>query len=103
MITPAATIVHVVGASSPDSGRKMALVMRARATAMRLHWPRPAAALGIPMLVAGAGVRSLASAAVGRVRGRRRGDTWRTVWAQRDDWRAGYAPVPEPVEPTAGS
>jgi N-acetylglucosaminyl-diphospho-decaprenol L-rhamnosyltransferase len=103
MITPTATIVHVVGASSPDSGRKMTLVMRARATVMRLHWRRPAAALGIGLLVAGAGLRALGGAAVGRLRGRRGGDTWRTVWARRDEWRAGYARVPAPAEPSAGS
>jgi len=98
-ITPAATIVHVVGASSPDSGRKMALVMRARATVMRLHWRPPAAALGIAMLVAGVGMRALAARALGRLPGRRRGELWRTVWGQREEWRAGYVRVPAAAEP----
>jgi len=37
-ITPAATIVHVLGASSPTSADKMSMVMKSRATIMRKHW-----------------------------------------------------------------
>jgi N-acetylglucosaminyl-diphospho-decaprenol L-rhamnosyltransferase len=88
-ITPAATIVHVVGASSSTSGAKMAMVMRSRATIMRKHWPPGRRAFGLACLQAGAGLRAAGS----RLRRRLRGGPpamWEDVWAVRAGWRAGY-------------
>jgi N-acetylglucosaminyl-diphospho-decaprenol L-rhamnosyltransferase len=101
MITPAATIVHVVGASSPDDGRKMTMVMRARATVMQLHWRPAAAALGTWLLTVGAGLRALATAAAGVAGRRRRQTVWPAVWARRREWRTGYAAGSQRLERTS--
>jgi N-acetylglucosaminyl-diphospho-decaprenol L-rhamnosyltransferase len=82
-ITPDATIVHVVGASS-DSGEKMSMIMKARATIVRKHWRRAARPAGLALLLAGVLLRAA---------GRRRG-MWATVWRARRDWIRGYPPVP---------
>ena len=81
-VTPDATIIHVVGASS-DSGPKMALVMKGRATIIRRHWPGWLQPAGLGLLLLGVLVR-----AVGRPHG-----MWRVVWRARRDWIRGYLPV----------
>jgi GT2 family glycosyltransferase len=80
-ITPDATIVHVVGASSA-SGRKMAMILRARATLMRKHWRLAARTLGLGLLLAGVALRAL-----------RGGSMWPVVWRARRAWLRGYPPV----------
>jgi GT2 family glycosyltransferase len=87
-ITPDATIVHVVGASS-SGGRKAPMVLKGRATLMHEHWSAPARALGLACLLAGVGVR----AAGGRLIGRGPDNGWRTAWATRRDWSRGYPPA----------
>jgi len=76
-ITPDATIVHVVGASS-DPGSKMTQIMQARATLVRKHWSTFTRPLGLALLLAGVLLR-------------RRGAMWATVWRGRRDWIRGYA------------
>jgi GT2 family glycosyltransferase len=80
-ITPDATIVHVVGASSVG-GRKMAMIMKARATLMRKHWHPAARTLGLALLVAGV-----------RLRAARGGEMWPEVWRARRNWLGGYPAV----------
>ncbi len=80
-ITPDATIVHVVGASSA-SGQKMAMIMKARTTLMHKHWRAPARRLGIGLLAVGVLLRSLGG-----------GEMWPAVWRARGDWMVGYAPA----------
>ena len=91
-ITPDATIVHVVGASSSNSAAKMSMVMKARATIMRKHWRRPARMFGLGCLLAGVGVRAAAAAALVRLRGAPPGVSWNGVWAERRVWIRGYPP-----------
>jgi len=88
-ITPEATIVHVVGASSGSSAAKMAMVLKARATIMRTHWSRRARAFGLACLVGGVGLRA-AGARLAGVRGRGAGQ-WPGVWDARRDWLGGYS------------
>lgn len=91
LITPAATITHVVGASS-NRPEKTALVMRAKATLIRRHWPRGSRRLGISLLCLGAGARALGARTLGVI-GRpspaalARGGAWQELGT----WSAGYS------------
>lgn len=91
-ITPAASITHVVGASSSRSGAKMTQVLRARATLLRKHERGPRRLAGLALLQAGVALR----AGLGAVRSRLTGAPppfWAEVWAARAAWRAGYSPA----------
>jgi hypothetical protein len=93
-ITPAATVVHVVGASSATSGDKMALVMRGKITVMDKHWAPTALLAGRLGLLTGVFVRSAASRAL-RLAGRRTAPSfWEAVWNKRADWLTPF-PIPE--------
>ena len=90
LITPDATVVHVVGASASGSGSKMTQILRARATLMREHWSPPKRAFGLALLNTGVALRAAGAAALAR-RGRRgSAQQWREAWRRRDEWRRGY-------------
>lgn len=91
-ITPAATITHLVGASSSTSAHKRQLVLTGKATLVRKHWGPVAGRLGVGLLVAGVGLR----AALGRV-ARRPADQWRHTWRHRRSWTPGYQVTDLPV------
>ena len=86
-ITPAATIVHVVGASS-SSGPKMTRIMQGRVTHMRKHWTPPARLAGTALLLLGVRLRAALAG----------GSMWPEVWRARAEWLRGYPPV-GPAEP----
>ncbi|UOE44339.1 glycosyltransferase family 2 protein [Agromyces larvae] len=90
VIVPDAVIVHEVGGSSSSSGAKMCLVMAGKATLLRRVRRGPAAALGIVLLQAGAGLRALLERVT-----RAAEPSWSIVWRRRADWRTGY-PEAEP-------
>jgi N-acetylglucosaminyl-diphospho-decaprenol L-rhamnosyltransferase len=86
---PDATVVHLGGASSPSSGKKLVLIHRAKATVIRRHLSPRRARVGLALLLAGVGLRaagSHASAAIGRPRA----EAWAEVWRERAAWRDGY-------------
>jgi len=86
-ITPAATAVHAVGASSPHRLGKQRLLLRGKVTLARKHWSARRSRIAVGLLTAGVGVRALAESA------RRREDqTMRTLWSERRDWQAGWPP-----------
>jgi N-acetylglucosaminyl-diphospho-decaprenol L-rhamnosyltransferase len=86
-ITPAATAVHAVGASSPHRLGKQRLLLRGKATLVRKHWSTPRSKVGLALLCLGVGLRATAEA-VRRIEDR----THRTLWAERHDWLAGWPP-----------
>lgn len=93
MITPEAEIMHLVGASSSSKAEKRILVVKARATLIRDHWPRRLVPVGIAMMWFWGGFRLMASrilALPGRPRGRERLAYWQQVWDRRKDWLRGY-------------
>jgi hypothetical protein len=98
MITPAAEIMHLVGASTTDNPRKYTQVAKARATLIRDHWPAWQVPLGIALLWSWAASRTLAATALARVsRAKQAGaETWRAIWADRRDWLAGSWPFRNP-------
>jgi N-acetylglucosaminyl-diphospho-decaprenol L-rhamnosyltransferase len=84
VIVPDAVILHDVGGSTANSGTKMSMVMAGKTTMLRHSWTTRRARIGIYLLQAGAGLRSLLEHLTGR-----RG-MWSTVWERRADWVPGY-------------
>lgn len=92
-ITPEAEIMHLVGAASGQRADKMAMVAKARATLIRDHWPAWQVPLGLGLLWLWAALRRAATATLalsGRTRARAAAENWRTIWARRGEWLAGY-------------
>lgn len=92
VVTPDATITHLVGASSDSAGAKTVQLMRAKATLIRTHWRPRLRPVGIALLEIGVGMRALVFSVSGA--GNRSGAKatfWREAWRQRRGWRAGYA------------
>jgi GT2 family glycosyltransferase len=87
-IVPDAEIIHVVGASSPDLGRKKALVLRGKVTYFRKHWPRTHG-LAQSLLLMGVAIRAATEVA----RRRDGGAGWRFVLRSRREWLAGWPPL----------
>lgn len=83
-ITPDATIVHLVGASSPDDVRKKTLVTKARVTLVRTHWPAWQRPFGLAMFWLWALLEDFAA------RARRRPRPQGSLFSRRADWLAGY-------------
>ena len=84
MITPAAVVTHVVGASSAP-GKKNVMVLNSRVRLMRKHWPARHAQIGGLLLKCGCAVRALGTApAVG----------WRESWQRRREWSGSMADAP---------
>lgn len=93
MITPAAEIMHLAGASSPRKADKVAAVARGRMSLIRDHWPPLLVPVGVALMWLWGGLRVLAAEALGglsRVRYGALAEKWRLVWARRGDWLRGY-------------
>ncbi len=86
VITPEATVMHVVGAASATRGDKRVMVMRGRATLVRRHFGPLASRLALGLLVAGVGLRAVLSGTGGRGEA----ESWRVAWRERGRWLAGY-------------
>jgi GT2 family glycosyltransferase len=92
-ITPDATIMHLVGASSSSSIRKTQMVAKARATLIRRHWSALLRPWGVAMLWLWCANRAVAAEVLGRLlpaRYKAKRADWRTMWRARGDWLAGY-------------
>lgn len=83
LFVPGATAVHASGGSS-TGGTKMVMVLRGKATYLRLHWAGARRRTAVALLVAGTGMRATGSWLTGR------GGKWREAWAAREVWRAGW-------------
>lgn len=93
MITPDATIMHLVGASTSNKGTKQVAVMKAKTTLMRRHWPAWQQPIGTALLWMWVATRKLGSVVKSRGKTDPRSlDRWRMVWDQRSDWMRGYGP-----------
>jgi GT2 family glycosyltransferase len=92
VVTPEATIVHLVGASTSVPARKTVLLAKARRTLMDRHWSAPWRPLARPLMwlwaaSRRAGTGLLAGLGLGKPDSR---EKWAVVWAARADWLAGY-------------
>lgn len=93
MITPAAQIMHIVGAASGKGTGKRLLLAKARMTLIRDHWPVGLVPLGVGLAWLWGALRvtvaHLAAPFAGP-RGRERAVQWREIWHRRQDWLKGY-------------
>jgi GT2 family glycosyltransferase len=96
-ITPDAVVTHEIGVSSAAREDKLMLLFRGKATLLRKHWRGTRLRLGLGLLAAGLGLRSLLS----RGRGAQP-SPWTRVWRSRSDWLAGY-PETAPATPPSAS
>jgi GT2 family glycosyltransferase len=84
---PEAKVLHVNGASSGTTARKLVMLLRGKTTFVRLHWSPGRAALGRWLLTTGVGARAFGSLLTGRA------PMWREMWRNRAVWLAGWPPV----------
>ena len=84
LVDPDAIVLHDGGASSPDTGRKIAMMMAGRSTYIRTHWSGLPRWLALAALNCGVGLR----AAIDRARGKQ---VWTTAWSLRSWWFPGYS------------
>lgn len=87
MITPNATIMHLVGASTKRHADKVCAVMQAKSTLVRHHWPRWLVPLGIAQLWLWGLARGVASAIHPEAGQRAR---LRQIWRERKRWLGGF-------------
>ncbi len=88
VITPSASITHMVGASSATRGDKKILVMRGKATLLRRHFRAWRSTLALFLLSAGVALR--ARGAQFSASSRPSLDSWSEAWRRRRDWLNGY-------------
>lgn len=93
-MTPEATIIHHIGASTAVRAERTALVLKAKSTLIRRHlpaWQRPPA---LALLALWPWSRMVGAGLLSRLTGRPRlagtAAHWATVWRRRDDWLPGY-------------
>nr|MDT0658389.1 glycosyltransferase family 2 protein [Micromonospora sp. DSM 115978] len=96
LLNPGTAVMHVGGASSSSEGQRIK-ILQGKATYLRRHWTPTRARLGLGLLAAGVGLRTLGQRVVGR--GRARGVDWGVVWRERRVWAAGWPPCDEPRPP----
>lgn len=91
-ITPTAEIMHLAGASSATRVGKRLLVIKARMTLIRDHWPAWQIPAGVAMMWLWAWLRLVASAVLSPLGkgGRARLTYWSEIWRKRGDWLAGW-------------
>lgn len=93
MMTPEATIMHLVGAASGVKAEKQIMVAKSRTTLLRDHWPAWQVPVGVALMWIWGALRVSASAVLGRIKPARFGEKaahWRSVWARRAEWLRGY-------------
>jgi GT2 family glycosyltransferase len=86
MITPEATVTHVVGAASASSVWKGKRLLAGKVTLLDKHWSPIAARFGRALLLAGVAARS------GGARLRKKQSPWIGLWDERAIWLQGYPP-----------
>jgi len=88
VITPTATVTHVVGASSSSPSWKRRLVLRGKVTFVDKNWPPAAARAARLLLTVGVATRARLARLL------RRQSPWREVWDARAEWQRGW---PDPL------
>jgi GT2 family glycosyltransferase len=84
LVTPDATVTHVLGASSSDEGRQMTWILRGRVGAMRRHWSPARRRLGVLLLLTGVLLRAVRARLTGHA------PFWLGAWRRRAEWVAGW-------------
>lgn len=99
-VTPEATIVHYVGASSKRRSDKDALVLKSKVTLARRYLPSWQRGAAIFLLRMWPLTRKLGGDVIARVTGSagaaEAARHWGAVWDNRAAWREGFKPLPHP-------
>lgn len=99
-ITPEATIVHYVGASTKRRSSKDVLVLKAQVTLVKRYLPRWQQGPAIFLLQVRPLGRKLGGqllALLGRAGAEEQARRWGEVWKTRASWRQGFPPLPHPA------
>ncbi|WP_424968573.1 glycosyltransferase family 2 protein [Dinoroseobacter sp. S375] len=91
MITPDAQIMHLVGASSGRVADKVVMVAKSRVSLIRDHWSPGMVPLGIGLMWLWGAVRVSAAQIIALTGKTGPREKWRSIWARRKEWLAGYA------------
>ncbi|MGH3024507.1 MAG: glycosyltransferase family 2 protein [Gaiellaceae bacterium] len=99
VITPHAVVTHEVGVSSATRPDKLLLLFRGKVALLRKHWGPVRGRIGIRLLEAGVGLRTLEAL---RPRRGGEGSAWPAVWKARGEWLQGYGEEggPGPASPS---
>ena len=89
IITPDAEIVHALGVSSGDGGRKMPLLLAGKTVYLERHFSGPKRATLVSLLRVGVALRAVGARLTGR------GQKWDYAWKHRSEWWTGF-PVVSP-------
>jgi GT2 family glycosyltransferase len=99
-VTPDATIVHYVGASSSRRSDKAVLVLKSKITLARRYLPRWQQPPALLLLRLWPFTRKVGGAVAARLTGHAGAAAaarhWDTVWRARRDWREGFPSRPRP-------
>lgn len=102
-MTPEAVIIHYLGAASAIRTNRQVMVLKAKVTLIRRHfpaWQRPIALAILRLLPRSRAFTSgLAAAVTGRTALRERARAWAEVWARRAEWHAGYPALAAEARP----
>lgn len=93
MMTPDATIMHLVGAASGVRAEKQIMVAKSRVTLLRDHWPAWQVPVGLVLMWIWGAMRVTAASVLGVLKPARFGEKavhWRLVWSRRGEWLRGY-------------
>lgn len=93
MFNPAAQIIHYGGASEISHMNRWEKVFRAKATIIRLHWPRRSIGFGIGMLLVWAASRVVIMRTLSALTPKRfiiQREKWTQVWRKRKEWQKGF-------------
>jgi GT2 family glycosyltransferase len=83
-ITPDATIIHVVGASSGSDSDKKKLLLAGKVTLLQERWKPTKALIGCRLLLGGVAFRAAVATAT------RRRSPYRRLWQERSAWQGGF-------------
>lgn len=90
IITPDASIIHYVGASTTTKWQTRVKINRGEITLMRLHWSKSAAFLGRELIRAATAYRAIAFWVISKLRAseesRNKASDWKNIWAARSEW-----------------
>jgi len=90
VVTPDATVTHLVGASSARRAEKKVLVFRGIATLLRQRWSPLRRVPGLGLLAGGVALRALGSRLGARPADGKEAGFWSEVWSRRGVWWPGY-------------
>jgi N-acetylglucosaminyl-diphospho-decaprenol L-rhamnosyltransferase len=93
MFTPEAEIIHYGGASEESKLNRWEKIFRAKASLIRLHWPRKSVEFGIKMLLLWAASRVFMLKLISVLAPKRfitQREKWTRIWQTRKEWQKGF-------------